>query len=149
MKPISTSENLKDLRDKMGFNLSELASVMQVTRPTIYEWMDNEGKKIHKNKENRINQIYEVYKEWDKTKLGYLGIYIGKTAIDNKSLLDILSCDKIDKELVSKALKSLESEIREVNKRVEEDKQFIAKHGLEEIVKKHREFVKGLYRSIR
>jgi hypothetical protein len=125
------------LKNYIGFNMSEIAAILNVRRPTIYEWLETEVPNLRENNRKRLDEVYRIYEKWANTNLGRLDSYLRKTIIGNKSLFDLLSCKKINRTLVDKALFLLEQTIKSANSKKELSDNFITKHKLEERTKKH------------
>jgi hypothetical protein len=136
------------LKKHIGFNMSEIAAILKVGRPTVYEWLEAETPKLRENNRKRLDELYGVYEKWAETGLGRLDAYLRKTIIDNKSLFDLLSCKKINHSLVVEALSLLKQIIKKANKEKESSNNFIAKHGLEENTQKHKERMRKRHRNI-
>ena len=102
-KTESTQQQIDNLRRHMGFNISELAKIMQVKRPTIYEWLT--GKPPNRKSQNRLDEIYDFCQRWTEKKAGKLGRYIyRKITQDNKCLMELLEDDVLDTLQINGAL---------------------------------------------
>lgn len=56
---MSVVVSFKEFRNKIGLNLTELSNILQVKRPTIYEWLESENIPNQKNQQ-RLDKIYEL-----------------------------------------------------------------------------------------
>ncbi|MGD9152860.1 MAG: hypothetical protein PVG30_04285 [Gammaproteobacteria bacterium] len=130
-------EQINVLRKYIGFNISEIAIILGVKRPTIYEWLEAENPKLRESNRKRLDEIYDICERWAKTNLGRIDAYIRKAIIDGKSLFDLLACEKINYALVNKAFVLLEQIVKQADIEKKLDKSFITKHNLEESTKKH------------
>jgi len=141
-------EQINALKNDIGFNISEIAAILNVRRPTVYEWLEAEIPNLRDNNRKRLDEIYSIVEKWEKTNLGRLDAYLRKTIIDNKSLFDLLSSKKINHALVDEALILLEQIIKKANEVKKLSIDFITKHNLEESTKKHKERKLKQHRSI-
>lgn len=130
-------EQINALRKYIGFNISEIAVILGVKRPTIYEWLEAENPKLRESNRKRLDEIYSVCEIWAKTNLGRIDAYIRKAIIDGRSLFDLLACKKINHNLVDKVFILLEQIVRKADIEKKLDKSFITKHNLEDSTKKH------------
>ena len=145
---LHVKEKVVALKDRLGFNISEIAAILQVGRPTVYEWLETKTPKLRKNNKKRLDEIYKICQKWDKTNLGRLGTCLRKTVCEGKSLFDLLASDKINHNLVNKTIISLKYFLEKSNKEKESRKAFIHKYGLEEQIKKRISDTKKTHRSI-
>ncbi len=102
-KILSAKEQLYDLRKYMGFNISVLARIMHVKRPTIYEWMN--GKEPSRKNQHRLDAIYSVCETWKEKNAGWVGLYLyRKIGENNRCLIDLLEETNINKDEIDKLL---------------------------------------------
>jgi len=98
----SAHEQLTQIKQQMGLNILELAMIFQVSRPTVYKWLESKEGTIRKKNQIRLKSIYEICKIWNTKNLGRLGSYlhkpIGMANISLFSLLknNILNLDEIN-----------------------------------------------------
>ena len=102
---IPVVDQLKELCAALSLNKSQLARIMCVTRPTIYEWY--EGKDPNAVNCERIRTLLRVLKR--STVSGAMPLnarFVRQpTGSAEPSLLDLLSEHRLDKERVTRALK--------------------------------------------
>lgn len=55
----SPNSKLIKLRNCIGLNITELANILSVKRPTIYEWLEKDGNPSVKNKK-RLDKLYSL-----------------------------------------------------------------------------------------
>ena len=113
--PISAQEQLNNLRKHMGFNISELARIIQVKRPSIYEWL--ELKSPNPKNQERLDLIYSFYQYWKEKDVGKIGQYMyRKITQDGRSLMDLLEEDNIDETQVNETLDIIAASLLKVAK---------------------------------
>ncbi len=100
-----STQVLSVLQHYLSLNLSELAMVLQVSRPTIYSWLRDQSSPQAQNVA-RIRQILKLAKIWPGISRRPVGLHLKTPVMDGRSVLDLLSQDRIDPELVRTALAS-------------------------------------------
>ena len=100
-----STKALSVLQHYLSLNLSELATVLQVSRPTIYSWLRDESAPQAQNVA-RIRQLFRLAKIWPSISGKPLGSRLKMPVADGQSVFDLLSQDRIDLELVRAALVS-------------------------------------------
>ncbi len=97
IKPIyNCREQVEYLRDKVHFNISQLATIFKVKRPTIYEWLE-EHNPSRKNLQ-RLDAIYSLFNNWNEKIEVRMGNYFYKEWEGKQSLYDLLTMDEIHEE---------------------------------------------------
>ena len=102
---IPVVDQLKELRAALSLNKSQLARIMCVTRPTIYEWY--EGKDPNAVNCERIRTLLRVLKRSTVSGAMPLNVRFVRqpTGSAEPSLLDLLSEFRLDQKRVTRALK--------------------------------------------
>ncbi len=100
-----STQALSVLQHYLSLNLSELAMVLQVSRPTIYSWLRDQSSPQAQNLA-RIRQISKLAKIWPGISRRPVGLHLKTPVMDGRSILDLLSQDQIDSELARAALAS-------------------------------------------
>jgi hypothetical protein len=136
-KEIQTAqEQVAQLRACMGFNILELATVLRVSRPTIYDWIESNTVAVNKKNQQRLNQIYKISKEWEAKHLGQLGSYLHKPIEDtDKSLFDLLKSNKLDSDKIHYYLDNIAQVILKKRKEDEAREALLRKHDFEPVSK--------------
>ena len=113
-----SAEGLAFIQHHLSLNLSDLAIVLRVSRPTVYSWLREESAPQAHNLA-RMRLLYTIARTWAAISPTRLGVYLKRPALDGRSVLDMLSAEKIDKialrdELtsISKAIESKRGEQR-------------------------------------
>ena len=84
---------LSAIRSNFGFNVSDLARVLRVQRPTIYAW-GNDDATPHPSNMQRIREVYDLSRKWRLA----IGNNVGgaRQQYDDKfTVLDILQQDDL------------------------------------------------------
>jgi DNA-binding transcriptional regulator YiaG len=88
----STSEHVANIRNVFAMNMSDLAAVFAVTRPTVYAWLEGRTEKPEAVK--RIQQLSSVADEFSKANIKRLDKLLQRPILNGDSLLDILKANK-------------------------------------------------------
>jgi hypothetical protein len=101
----SSAEHLANIRDVLTINMSELASILKRTRPTVYAWL--EGREP--TKADAAVNIRRLSHVADKIKLAniiQLDQLIRRPVLNGRSLLDLIKANE-DPSEISQVLKSI------------------------------------------
>lgn len=145
---IQPKEQVEFLRKDIGFNISELSSILHISRPTVYEWIDSESPNIQTENQIRLNEIYDVCAKWKETNLGRIGNNLRRIMYQDKSLFDLLKEENLDRTSISEIFSLLKEIMQKNQDRKNKHEAFIKKHGLEEESKKRRKVAVSMHRSI-
>jgi DNA-binding transcriptional regulator YiaG len=89
---LETTARLSFAREWLSLNISQLAAVLGVTRPTVYDWLSGE-RSPHADNALRIKQIYDLAREWEAASGVPLSTLATTPIVDNQSLVSALSGD--------------------------------------------------------
>jgi len=88
----SPAEHVANIRDVFSINMSDLASVLGVTRPTVYAWL--EGKEPKGEAVTRIEQLSRTADTFNRASIIRLDKLVHRPILNGRSLLDILKTDE-------------------------------------------------------
>lgn len=94
-KPVdmrSPAEHVANIRDVFSISTSDLASVLRITRPTVYAWLagqEPKGEAII-----RIQQLSRVADKFNQANIIRLDKLVHRPILKGRSLLDILKTDE-------------------------------------------------------
>ncbi len=100
-----STQALSVLQHYLSLNLSELAMVLQVSRPTIYSWLRDQSSPQAQNVA-RIRQLFKLAKIWPGISRRPVRLHLKTPVTEGRSVLDLLTQDRLDPELVRTALAS-------------------------------------------
>lgn len=107
----SINNQIDSLRKVMGLNISDIAAVLHVSRPTVYQWLASEVS-IRNSHQERLNDIYDICLFWSRKKVGGLTAYLHKRMNNSsKSLIEVLADDRLDKNKIHYLLNQIEQSI--------------------------------------
>lgn len=89
---LSPSEHIKNIRDVFSINMSDLASVLDVSRPTVYAWLG--GKEPKKEAIMRIQELSRIADEFKQADIIRLDKLVHRPILNGCSLLDKLKTNE-------------------------------------------------------
>jgi DNA-binding transcriptional regulator YiaG len=99
----SPSEHVANIRDVFAISMSDLASILGITRPTAYAWL--EGQEPKPDAVIRIQQLSRTADEVKQMHISRLDKMVHRPILNGRSLLDMLKAD----ENLSQALAKLKA----------------------------------------
>lgn len=105
-KSYSAGEMVSAIRSSLSLNITEMARVVRVERPTIYEWIGGRSNPHPDNRE-RLSKVFAMSQEWKKLSPLPVDSYVRQPDITGKSIVDLLSEEFIDTRKVLARLKEL------------------------------------------
>ena len=95
LKVSTVPQEVATIRHYLSLNVSNLATVLRIGRPTVYAWQRGEAK-LHASNIKRLNDIYDLAVEWKKSSRVPLGNMLTSSLNDGSTFLESLSRDDID-----------------------------------------------------
>jgi hypothetical protein len=92
-------EQIAGLQRYLSMNVTDLARVLRVARPTVYAWI--RGTEPHGLNLERISQLYRVSRVWRAMSGVPIGKYVNAQSPGGQSVLELLSQEKINESKVS------------------------------------------------
>lgn len=143
----STKDQIEDLRWHMGLNISEIASILRVKRPTVYEWLEEKTRRPRKQK--RLEKIHTFCKTWKKFGVGRIGSYLYKVLDGNKNLFNLLNDDVLDEALIVKALSRIKDNLIRIQNEKKQREEVLKKDGFVPTPVEREEIKKWIDRTMR
>ncbi|WP_199332809.1 hypothetical protein [Nostoc sp. FACHB-190] len=88
----SPADHVANIRDVFSVNMSDLASVLGVTRPTVYAWLA--GQEPKEEAVIRIQQLSRAADKFNHANIIRLDKLVHRPILNGRSLLDILKTDE-------------------------------------------------------
>jgi DNA-binding transcriptional regulator YiaG len=112
----SPAKHVANIRDVLTINMSELASILGVTRPTAYAWLEGQEPKA-----DAVSYIQQLSHTADKIKLAniiQLDQLIRRPVLNGRSLLDLIKANEDPSEIlqVLKSISEKEAKTRSESK---------------------------------
>ncbi|MFN7096782.1 MAG: hypothetical protein ACK4PR_04420 [Gammaproteobacteria bacterium] len=106
-KIIDATYQIEDIKNQLGLNISELAAILLVSRPTIYDWL-NKSIDLQKKHRDRLYVLYNLSIYWSQKKMGRLANYLHKPLFnENLFLFNLLTETPLNKAKIEKFLDQL------------------------------------------
>lgn len=108
----SPAEHVANIRDVFAISMSDLASVVGVTRPTVYAWLA--GQEPKGEAVIRIQQLSRAADKFNQANIIRLDKLVHRPILNGRSLLDILKTDEDPLEALAtiKAIADKEAQTR-------------------------------------
>jgi DNA-binding transcriptional regulator YiaG len=88
-------EKLTFVRHYFSLNVSDLARVLRVGRPTLYSWIRGEAEP-HRANQDRIDDIYEIASDWRQVTAEPIG-WLGRSrSSSGQTFIEALSEERLD-----------------------------------------------------
>ncbi len=130
----SICEQLAAIQKVLGLNRLALASVLQVSRPTLYEWLNSKKSTLHKKNQERLDSLYEISKKWKCKNLGLVNGYLHKPiGAAQHSLFSLLKSDELNISEINKSLTEIETFITKKQKKDKLHEALLLQHGFEPV----------------
>lgn len=114
-------QQLSDIKYYFGISISDLANVLHVQRPAIYEWL--EGVNPREDNRERILNIYRYAQFWKSQSNAPIKKHIREPMEDGKSLFELLSSEIFDDIKVKDAMLNVAARITQAEtEKATEDK---------------------------
>ncbi len=132
-KSYSAGEMVSAIRSSLSLNITEMARVVRVERPTIYEWIGGRSNPHPDNRE-RLIKVFAISQEWKRLSPLPVDSYVRQPNSTGKSIMDLLSEESIDTDKVLASLRTLANIQREAK---EDSSQKRTSLSVRELAKKH------------
>lgn len=97
----TVSEQLLNIRESFALSVAGLASIFQVTRPTIYSWLDNQN--LKPDAYQKIEKLNKLADSFTALNMERPDLLVNRPLFEGKSLADLLK----NGEDVSEAFKTI------------------------------------------
>lgn len=88
-------EQVVAIQQTLSLTLSDLASVLRVSRPTVYKWLRTDAT-LHAQNIARISEVFKAAKRWRAASDGRPREFVRTPMFGEQSVVDLLSMDQID-----------------------------------------------------
>ncbi len=92
---VDTQEKLAGIRHYLSFNITDLAAVLNVGRPTVYSWFADSVVLQTKHRE-RVDAIYRLARDWRTVSSIPIGQLINEPLPNGTTLLQLLAAERLD-----------------------------------------------------
>jgi DNA-binding transcriptional regulator YiaG len=92
---LDTQEKIAAIRRYLSLNMTDLAKVLNVGRPTVYSWATTPVT-LHSSHRKRIDVVYEIARNWRALSSDPMGRLVREPFANGITVIDLLSTDKLD-----------------------------------------------------
>jgi len=93
---LDTQEKIAGIRRYLSLNMTDLAKVLRVGRPTVYSWATAPTTLRSAHRE-RIDAVYAISRDWRSLSSDPMGRLVREPSLGNgRTMIDLLSVDKLD-----------------------------------------------------
>lgn len=118
---MSMPAKLDLLREVFGVSTSALAQILQVSRPTIYQWAQDPGRAIASESRQRLDQIVGFAETWNRSLRGRpMDHWLTDNEAGKPSLLDLFRAGTLDSKTIRNALSALISHANEAQRKIDQ-----------------------------
>ena len=110
-------EKLASIQRYFSMNVSDLASVLRVARPTVYSWIKQRSEPRDANLD-RIERLYRLGRSWRKMSDKPVGAFLKMKKQGGTSLLDDSSAPQLNEAAILTTLKDVSRTIQAPSKRL-------------------------------
>lgn len=107
---LNTRERITGLRRYFSLNISDLARVLHVERPTIYAWLKGSSAP-HPGNLKRLERMYRLARDWRARSSVPMGIYVREPIENGQSVLDHLAEENPDEQLIRRAFSVIKAHL--------------------------------------
>jgi hypothetical protein len=98
------------IKQSLSLNMTQLARVLGVERPTVYSWIG--GISLPQaNNEERLVKLYSIARDWRRASSAPVGEYLSRSFDDGRSLLDWLSDADLNLLAIQNSLTEIRSQL--------------------------------------
>jgi transcriptional regulator with XRE-family HTH domain len=107
---LDTRERMAGLRRYLSLNISDLARVLRVERPTVYAWLKGSSAP-HPGNLKRLEKIYRLAREWRARSSTPMGVYVRESIENGCSVLDHLAEENPDEQAIGRAFSAIRARL--------------------------------------
>lgn len=97
---------LSTIRSSLSLNMTEMAKIFRVERPTVYAWIGGTSEP-HLSNKNRLHKIFSIAKYWEGLSSSPVDNLVRQPYRNGKSIVDLLSEEILDEKQILSSLQLL------------------------------------------
>jgi len=130
----SIAEQLQEIKERFGLNLSQLSKILNVSRPQLYKWLDGEGVPQRDEFNQKITEAYLLTRQIPLGHSKYFGKLAKRYTADGVTVLDALADSDLDNDRLLAIYESIKSDIESIERRKVEEIDKHHKYGATEVI---------------
>lgn len=92
---LTPAEQVVTIQQTLSLTLSDLASVLRVSRPTVYKWLRTDAT-LHAQNIARIGEVFKAARRWRTSSDSRPREFVRTPIVGEQSVVDMLSMEQID-----------------------------------------------------
>jgi len=100
---LGIQEKIAAIKHYLSLNMTDLAAVLKVGRPTVYTWATAPVTVKSRHRE-RVDALYEIARDWRALSSTPMGRILREPLADRATMIDLLSADKLAGAALSNAM---------------------------------------------
>jgi hypothetical protein len=104
---LDTQEKLAGIRRYLTINVTDMARVLLVARPTVYSWFRDETS-LRGRHLQRVEAIYGIARRWRRISSQPVGIFLSQPLSSGDSLLGLLSAKALNEPKIQDAFAQIQ-----------------------------------------
>ncbi|MFK5913115.1 MAG: hypothetical protein QM484_01975 [Woeseiaceae bacterium] len=117
----SISDQLHDIKEKLGLNLSQLSKILDASRPQLYKWLEGSVIPQREDFNQKISVIYSMLDVVPYEHSKYFGKLAKRYVSDQTTVFDVLADNELDKEKLLAVYDSIKGDIEIIaNRKIKE-----------------------------
>ena len=115
---LNTQEKIAGIRHYLSLNTTQLAEVLNVRRPTVYQWAAVPGVPLKSKHRDRLDAIYNAARAWRMLSPVPMGSLVQEPLADGRSVYDLLCEDSLDSKIIHNAMLQAKEQQDRIQKRL-------------------------------
>lgn len=113
---LDAQEKITGIRHYLSLNMTDLARVLKVGRPTVYSWATTTVT-LHNAHRQRIDAVYAIAREWRALSSKPMGSLVRQPFEDGRTMIDLLSPQELDAKAIRAGMQLIQEQQGRFDKR--------------------------------
>ncbi len=114
---LDTQEKLAGIRQYFAVNMSDMAKILRVGRPTVYTWLRDAPTTLRAGHARRIDEVYGIARTWRAMSNKPVGALMSIPLSSGETLLALLSARTLDESAIEKGLAEIADAVNRKTRR--------------------------------
>lgn len=118
---LSIADQLHEIKNKFGLNLSQLSKILNVSRPQLYKWMESDAVPQREEFNQKIAEMYSLLGEIPVEHSKYFGKLANRYTDSGATVMDFMIGAGFDKTKLLSLYESIRNDIESIESRKAEE----------------------------